>query len=154
MKAKFIPMLAGAIALTLAAVPFAVKAQSTDTSTPPATTQTQGHHHHRGLLGLAKKLNLSPDQISQIKTINKNAWTQIQTTVLTADQQAQLQAAKGSHQRPNLNLTDDQKAQIKTIRESAKTQSLAVLTQDQQTQLQQLKAQWQQQHSQNSQPSQ
>jgi protein CpxP len=143
MKLQNLSLIAGVIALTLTAAPFAVKAQSDSTGSPDGgTTQHHYGHHHGG--GMWKDLNLTDDQKNQIKDIKKDARAKMKA-VLTPEQLAQLKANRGQHQPhqkgqgpfASLGLSDDQKAQIKQINHDSWTAIKAVLTPDQLSKLQQ-----------------
>ncbi|AFZ24069.1 P pilus assembly/Cpx signaling pathway, periplasmic inhibitor/zinc-resistance associated protein [Cylindrospermum stagnale PCC 7417] len=149
MKLKTLSFIAGAIALGLTAIPFAVEAQ-TASSSPLLIAQAKGR-------GPWQKLNLTDAQKSQLKQIRESTRAQIDQ-VLTAEQKAQLeklkaerQAQRGQGQRPQqrgergkkgfaaLNLSEDQKAQIKKIMESSKQQTQAVFTPEQLEQMKQFR---------------
>jgi len=156
MKIKLMPMLAGAIALSVVATPFIVNAQSgmSDQAQP-----TNSRHQ-----GKWDKLNLSDQQKAQLQQIKNDTRTQIEA-VLTPQQLEQLKTARQNHQanqanQPGqghrgkhsamaaLNLTDAQKAKIKEIKDSQKARMQAILTPEQQQQLQQMHQQWRQQRQQ------
>ena len=149
MKLKVLPLLTGAIALSLslaslpggfaAAIP--AFAQSTTPTTPRQNSQRQNF------------LNLTADQKAQMKQIRQTERTAIDN-ILTADQKAQLKAARGT--RPAnptgekrggfaaLNLTADQRTQIEAARRTARTQTDAILTPEQRQQMEQHMKQHQQ----------
>ncbi|HEY9601952.1 MAG TPA: hypothetical protein V6C85_10100 [Allocoleopsis sp.] len=150
MKIKLMPMLAGAIALSVGVMPFAIKAQA---QTPDSAQPAHAHHHSKW-----DQLNLSEQQKAQLQQLEKDTRTQIEA-VLTPQQLEQLKAARQNHQPHQagqgrhsamaaLNLTDAQKAKIKAIKEAKKARMQAILTPQQQQQLQQMHQQWQQQHQQ------
>ncbi|WP_427160689.1 Spy/CpxP family protein refolding chaperone [Aliinostoc sp. HNIBRCY26] len=168
MQLKSLSLLAGAIALTLTttATPFVVQAQNTPTS---AFQIAQADKK-----GPWEALGLTQEQQTRIRQIRENARTQMEA-VFTPEQKAKLEAARQERQarraqgqageRPEagarrgkkmaeLNLTDDQKARLRAIREESKKQIEAVLTPEQRTKLQELKAsrreRWQQRRQQNS----
>lgn len=151
MKRKILSIVAGAIALTVTATPFLVKAQSTSPAGQPGV---ESPRKHRGQ-GPWKNLNLTQDQKDQIKQIRTDTQSKIEA-VLTDEQRQKLQDAKahrgqrqygqrqqGQHQHrgpfASLNLSDDQKTQIKQIMESSKQDIQAVLTPEQQQQIQDFK---------------
>ncbi|MCW5313501.1 P pilus assembly/Cpx signaling pathway, periplasmic inhibitor/zinc-resistance associated protein [Nostoc sp. KVJ3] len=165
MKLKAFSLIAGAIALTLTATSFAVEAQTASPS-PVLLAQTP----HQG-----NRLNLTEAQKGQIKIIHQNTWQQIEDKVFTPSQKAQFESAKQArkaawearkaqgqtgqqqtgerrHHRggrgmfAKLNLTQAQKDQIKQIRQSEREQIKAVLTPEQQQQIQQ----WHQNHKKDS----
>jgi periplasmic protein CpxP/Spy len=145
MKKKALFLLPGALMLMFAASPLI------PSLTNPAAAQNvhpegeNGKREHRN--GWEAKLNLSADQKAKIKTIRDSAKQQMDG-YLTAEQKAQLQNAKQTHQRPNLNLTADQKAQMKRIHESTESQIKALLTPDQQQQLEKMHQERQERHQQ------
>ncbi|MGI0483968.1 hypothetical protein ACN4EK_00955 [Pantanalinema rosaneae CENA516] len=113
---KLLPLMAGAVAIALAigsAIP--VGAQSTTPNTPNNSTE-------RPQRPKPNVLNLTSQQQEQMKQIMESSRTQIDA-ILTAEQKAQLQAAKAN--RPNFrpdgngsrpNLTAEQKAQLRANR--------------------------------------
>lgn len=147
MKLKTLSLVAGAIALTLTTIPFAVQAQPTSSS-PLLLAQVPKK-------GPWQELGLTDAQKNQIQTIRQNTRTQIEG-ILTPEQKAQLEAAKqerqaqrqaGQGQRQagqrsrnkfaDLNLTEQQKTQMRQVWESSKQQMQAVLTPEQQAKLKQ-----------------
>ncbi len=131
---KLMPMLAGAIALTLTSAPLVVKAES-----PSAITVAQAQKPEKW-----QNLNLTPEQRTRMAEIRSQTRSQIEA-VLTPQQREQLKATmQESRQKrreafANLNLTPEQKAQMRQIKQSAKSQFEAVLTPEQQQQLQQFR---------------
>lgn len=164
MKLKLIPVLAGAIALTLAAAPLAtqiVQAQS-NTGTP-----SQNAPRMKGMKGMKgmNALNLSAEQKAQMQQIHQEAKAQIEQ-VLTAEQRQQLEAAKAQRQatraerqaaraqgqaKPqgeararrgpfaNLNLSTEQQTRIQEIKQATRQRMEAVLTEEQRQTLNELK---------------
>jgi periplasmic protein CpxP/Spy len=154
MKLKTLSLIAGTLALTVIATPFAVQAQSSTPSPQPGKEMREK--------GPFQKLNLTTEQKAKMKEIGRNTRTQIEA-VLTLEQKTKLQAAMaqrkaeyqaqrqpGQGQRQerrekrgdifaSLNLTQAQKDQIKKIRESSKQQMQAVLTPEQQAQMKQMR---------------
>lgn len=144
MKLKNLSLIAGAIALSLTATSFAVKAQLTSPS-PLLVAQVPEK-------GPFERLGLTDAQKNQIKDIHRNSRAQMEA-ILTPEQKQQLEAAKqarqgqprqqtGQGQRPkkgfaSLNLTEEQKTKMREIRESEKNQIQAILTPEQQQQLKQ-----------------
>ncbi len=131
MKLKASFLLPGLIALTLAVSPVIA-------SFSPAladSAQTGGYGGRHGMEDRFENLNLTDAQKTQMKQIFESSRQQ-ESAVFTADQQAQLAAARANHTRPNITLSADQKAQLKQIHESVRSQFEAILTPDQ---LQQLK---------------
>jgi Spy/CpxP family protein refolding chaperone len=152
MKIKLMPMLAGVIAVSVAATPLIVKAQA-NSSTQPVPTQSNQRYQ-----GKWDKLNLSDQQKAQLRQIHDETRTQMEA-VFTPQQLEQLKAARQNRQAGQarqgkdsimaaLNLTDAQKAKLKEIKDAKKTRMQAVLTPEQQRQLQQMRQQWQQQRQQ------
>jgi protein CpxP len=152
MKHKILSIVAGAIALTVTATPFLVKAQSSSPSNQPGVESPK---KHRGERGLRKDLNLTQDQKNRMKQIRTDTRAKIEA-VLTDEQKKKLQDAKANRgqrqhgQRPqgqrreggpfaSLNLSEDQKAQIKQIMESSKQEMQSVLTPEQQQKVQDFK---------------
>lgn len=145
MKLKPLSLLAGAIALTVTAIPFAVQAQMTSSS-PLQIAQMPGRG--RGMKAAWERLNLTAVQKAQMQTIRSNTRNQIQA-ILTPEQKAKLADAKqarqaGQGQRgpkgwANLNLTEQQKTQMRQIRESSKEQMLAILTPEQRQQMEEMR---------------
>jgi periplasmic protein CpxP/Spy len=152
MKRQMIALMAGAVLLTAPLM------------TNMATAQNGGDVPGPRMEKLAKKLNLSEDQRSQLNGIRTRTATKIRA-ILTPEQQAKFDAAKAEQQKrreamkanggrrsegdePNpqgvlrsLNLTDSQKAQMKEIQAAAKAEMDGVLTASQKAQLEQLKQQ-------------
>lgn len=131
---KLMPMLAGAIALTLTSAPLVAKANS-----PSGVTVAQAQKPEKW-----QNLNLTPEQKTRMAEIQSQTRSQIEA-VLTPQQREQLNAAmqeSGQKRRgafANLNLTAEQQAQMRQIKQSAKSQMRAVLTPEQQQQLQQMR---------------
>jgi Spy/CpxP family protein refolding chaperone len=140
MNSRVLPLLAGAIALSIgSALP--AFAQST-TPTAPTPSYRKG--------GRLDFLNLTPDQQARIQQIRQNTRTQIEN-ILTAEQKAQLQRerenrgtspAEGGQKKrgwgfESLNLTAQQRTQIDALKQSSKAQIEAVLTPQQRQQLEQ-----------------
>ena len=154
MKLKTLSLIAGTLALTLIATPFAVQAQSNTPSPQPGKEMREK--------GPFKGLNLTTEQKAKMKEIGRNTRAQMEA-VLTPEQKTKLQAAmaqrqaeyqaqrqQGQGQRQerrekrgnifaSLNLTQAQKDQMKQIRESSKQQIQAVLTPQQQAQMKQMR---------------
>jgi periplasmic protein CpxP/Spy len=152
MKRQILSLIAGA---TLIMAPLATGMMS------PASAQGMG-----GRSGmperLAKELNLSETQKTQLKALKEKTKSQIEG-VLTPEQKTKLQAERqqrlakvksgevkrGEHKRgeghgmfKSLNLSDGQKAQIKSIMKASRTEMENILTEAQKAQLKQKKAQW------------
>jgi periplasmic protein CpxP/Spy len=146
MKRQIIALVAGA---ALLATPF---------MTNMATAKGEGGPRGPRIEQLAKKLNLTDAQKTQLEGIKSRTQTKIRA-VLTPEQQTKFDAAKAEHQkrheamkanggkRPegaekgphgmlrSLNLTDSQKAQMKEIHAAAKAEMDDVLTAAQKAQL-------------------
>lgn len=154
MKLRFIPMLAGAIALTLAAAPFVANAQAI---TPPSQRLLLAQGKEDGK-GKWEQLNLTQQQQDQLAQIRQQTRAQIEA-LLTPEQRQQYQALRENNQGRrgglrSLNLTEEQRTQVRQIMESSKSQSQAVLTPEQQAQLEQMRQQWRQQRQQRQQQNQ
>lgn len=119
----------------------AVNAQTATTTTTPSTTTTapavRPHPGRKALLmrrammrhHIAKKLGLTSDQIAQLKAARTNTHAAIKAI------------------RSNTSLTPDQKkAQIRDTLKTARAQMRAVLTPDQQTKLNHLRAKFRKAH--------
>lgn len=147
MKLKNLSLVAGIISLTVAAVPFAVKAQTTS-HTPFQIAQATPHHGKFQKLG--DELGLSPQQKQDIQKIQRDTHDQI-NQIIRQDQRDAFKNAIKNHQgrkaaREAMNLSQDQKDQIKAIMKSSREQMQAVLTPAQQTKLKQLRQQWRSEH--------
>jgi periplasmic protein CpxP/Spy len=145
MKRKLMPMLIGAIALTLTAAPLAVHAQDYDYETP---TYGQGQNQGRGRFA---GINLSQNQRDQMTRIRQDTQDRIQR-ILTPAQRQQLQSlrqnrrqqgmarAQGQRGRgilSSLNLSEDQRRQLRDVMKDSKSRMEAVLTPQQREQMQQ-----------------
>lgn len=159
MKIKLMPMLAGALVLGALATPFAVNAQANQSAQRlMAQTQTQ---QRQGKEGKWAALNLTDAQKQQISAIKQEMRAEMQN-ILTAEQQAKLQAAMQNGQGRNRqawkeikdSLTDEQKAQMRALMEKQKARiENEVLTAEQKQQLEQMRQQWQQRRQQRQQQS-
>lgn len=135
MKLKKLSFLAGAVALTLTAIPFAAQAEITSSS-PIVVAQGKKQ-------GRWKRLNLTEEQKTQMQQIKESARAEMEQ-ILTPEQLQKLQEAKASGQKKrgvfrSLNLTDAQKAELKKVRESKKAQFEAILTEEQKAQIQEMR---------------
>ncbi|MCU1222851.1 MAG: hypothetical protein JWQ42_944 [Edaphobacter sp.] len=106
---------------TLCAAPMMAQDSS---ATPPATQDNMGGHGGRGgrmgeerqLSMLTKKLNLTPDQVTQVKAIDDDTMAQAKavrddTSIAQADKRAKMmEIRKASQDKIRAVLTDDQKA--------------------------------------------
>ena len=93
MKLKTLSLIAGTLALTLIATPFAVQAEQNPSSPQPGKEWQKK--------GQFQKLNLTPEQKAKMKEIGRSTRAQIEA-VLTPEQKTKLQAAmaerKAQHQ--------------------------------------------------------
>lgn len=138
MQSKLIPLLAGAIALSVA-TSLPLTAQIQPSQQPLAPVRDSKY----------KGIQLTEQQKAQMQAIREQTRSQIQA-VLTPEQRQQFQAAMGSGQKrrsafADMNLSEQQKTQIREIMRSAKSQAEAVLTPAQRQQLQTIREQKQQQ---------
>lgn len=150
---KLMSVVASVVAVSVVAVPFIVKADAIHNGQPLLAQAQQNSHKKEG--DRWAKLNLTDAQKQQLRQIEKDSRQQIEG-VYTPQQLAQLKAARTQHQQgqhtnrrdvmKSLNLTDSQKAQIKQIRTAQKAKMDSVFTPEQRQQLEQQRAQWQQQH--------
>jgi Spy/CpxP family protein refolding chaperone len=150
---KLMSVFASLVAVSVVAVPFTVKADAIHNGQPLLAQAQQNSHKKEG--GRWAKLNLTDAQKQQLRQIEKDSRQQIEG-VYTPQQLAQLKAARTQHQQgqhtnrrdvmKSLNLTDSQKAQIKQIITAQKAKMDSVFTPEQRQQLEQQRAQWQQQH--------
>ena len=140
MKLKNLSLIAGAIALSLTAVPFSVKAETTSAA-PVRLAQTQPTKPPQQSGGI----QLTPQQQTQIEQIRGNVRKQIEQ-VLTKDQRTQIQTAmqsgkSGREAFQGLTFTPKQKTQLQQIMVSSQQQMEAVLTSDQRAELTRLRQQ-------------
>jgi hypothetical protein len=103
-------------------------AQQSDTQTPAATAGGMKARRHemnpdKAAARLGKKLNLSADQVAQIKPI-------------LADRQQQVQALRADSSLSQ----DDRRAKMKSIRDDSKTKMEAVMNDQQKQQFEQMLA--------------
>ncbi len=132
MKLKVMPILAGSVAIALAATPLAVIAQPSQSS-PPSSSQTQ----NQSPLTNVKLTQQQQDKLAQIRSDTR---TQLDK-ILTPKQKDQFRAAlqAGQDRRSAfaaMNLSDQQKTQLRTLMQSAKSRAEAVLTPEQRQQIQ------------------
>jgi Spy/CpxP family protein refolding chaperone len=142
-KIKLMPMLAGAVALTVVATPLVVNAQA-NTSNQPLLAQANRQDRQSKW----DKLNLSEEQKQQLRQIHEETRAQMQA-LLTPEQQEQFNTAMQNRQgsrsgKTALNLSEEQKAQMRQIMEAKKSRMQAILTPAQQQQLEQMRQQWEQ----------
>jgi periplasmic protein CpxP/Spy len=139
MKSR-LSILAGIVALSLAAIPFAVNA-NTLTSQSQVVAQAVEGKPNRGKF--AQELGLTDTQKADLSEIRKNTRAEI-LKVLTPEQRTQWEAAKQNRQARRggfkaLNLSEDQKAQIKKIRQDSKADMEAVFTPEQKQKIEQMR---------------
>lgn len=146
MKHKLMPMLIGAIALTLTAAPMVVHAQ--DDYDYERATYGQGQYQGRGQ-GRFAGIDLSQRQRDQMARIRQDTQDRIQR-ILTPSQRQQLQSLRQNRQQgatraqgqrgrrgifSSLNLSDDQKRQLRDVMQDSKSRMEAVLTPQQREQM-------------------
>ncbi len=135
MKFKNLSLIAGAFALTLTAVPFSVKAETTSNA-PVRLAQTQTQPTKPAQQ--SGDIQLTPEQKTQIEQIRNNVFKQVDQ-VLTKDQRTQIQTAiqSGKSQREAFAavITPKQRTQLQQIMLSSQQQMEAVLTPEQKAQL-------------------
>lgn len=144
MKRKLMPMLIGAIALTLTVAPLAVHAQDYDYD----NTYGQGQYQGRGQ-GRFAGIDLTQKQRDQMARIRQDTQDRIQR-ILTPSQRQQLQSLRQNRQQgttraqgqrgrrgvfSSLNLSDDQKRQLRDVMQDSKSRTEAVLTPQQRDQM-------------------
>ena len=140
MQFKFIPVLASAIAVSIATAPLAAKAE---TIAPAPQTIAQAQARPDKVSPRFEQLGLTQEQRDKIAEIRRNTRTQVEA-VFTPEQRQQLETARESKQRrreaiASINLTPEQKTRLQQIRQSAKSQFDAVLTPEQRQKLQQMR---------------
>lgn len=138
MKFKNLSLIAGAIALSLTAVPFKVKAETTSTA-PLQLAQRQPTKPNQG------GIELTPQQQTQIEQIRGNVRKEIEQ-VLTKEQRTQIQTAmqsgkSGREAFAGLTFTPKQQSQLQQIMISSQQKMEAVLTSDQKAELARLRQQ-------------
>lgn len=137
MKFKNLSLIAGAFAfaLTLTAVPFSVKAETTKSApiqvaqNPPAQPPAQ-----RGI-----QIKLTAEQQTKFKKIDSGIRDQVKK-VMTPQQLQQIQTAMESGKSPReafaaINFTPEQQAQLQKIFITSQQQKEALLTNDQKAEL-------------------
>lgn len=126
---KLLPLLAGAISLSLSTatvLPAFAQVNTPDKPTPQFRSDI---------------LNLTPEQQAKMQQIRQSSQAQIDN-ILTAEQKTKLRAAKenGENRRQvfaSLNLTTEQRSQMQEIKRSSREQMDAILTPEQRQQMQQ-----------------
>jgi periplasmic protein CpxP/Spy len=163
MKIKLMPLLANVVAVGVLAVPFVANASTINhgQSLLAQGGQGQTQENSRKHKGPWAKLNLSETQKQQMRELQKETREKIQS-VFTDEQKAKLKAAREqSRQGQNrqnrkdimasLNITEEQKAKIKEIRQEQKGKMNNILSDEQKTQLEQMRSSrkqgWQQRNS-------
>jgi len=126
---KWFPLLAGTVSLALCTVIVPAAFAQSNTPTAPKERHQQNW------------LNLTPEQQEQMRQIKQSEREQMDN-ILTAEQKARLEAAKGNRENrrqvwESLNLTGQQQAQIQEVRRVSKEQKDAILTPEQRQQMQQ-----------------
>ncbi len=139
MKLNKLSFLAGAIALTLTAIPFAAQA-NLNSSSPVIVAQGKKQ-------GPLSRLDLTDDQKTQIQEIKKSARAQMKK-ILTPQQLQTLREAKASGQNKrqalrSLDLNESQKAELKKIRQSKRSEIEAILTDEQKQELREMRQKFQ-----------
>ena len=136
----------------------AASALSTGSHRPEAIARNMGEmtpeKMEEHLQKMAKELNLTPDQVNQIRTLRSTTHSKMDA-VLSADQKAVIKATlkEGKGHKAAMkaaNVTDAQRAQMKQIREDSKAAMDKILTPDQRAKLQEKMQQHQgKRHNQN-----
>ncbi|MGI2906830.1 hypothetical protein [Tolypothrix sp. VBCCA 56010] len=135
MKFKNLSLIAGAIALSLTAVPFSVKAETTKSApiqlaqNPPAKPPAQS--------GI--QIQLTPQQQTEFRKIDNGIRDQVQK-VITPQQLQQIQTAREAGKSPSevsaaANLTPQQQAELQKIFITSQQKKEALLNADQKAQL-------------------
>ena len=142
MKSR-LSILAGIVALSLTAIPFAANA-NTQTSQSQIVAQATEAKPNRGKF--AQELGLTDTQKADLNRIRQETRAAIEK-VLTPEQRTAWEAAKQNRQARRgglkaLNLTEDQRAEIKKIRENSKTRMEAVFTPEQKQKIQEMRQNW------------
>ena len=132
-KLKLMPFLAGAIALTVASFPSAVKAEPSQLA-QAAPNQSQAKPQLAGV-------EITPQQQEQLAKLSRDTRAQIEA-VLSPQQQEQFKTAMQSRQAPqntfaNMNLSTEQQNQLQGIMQTAQTRAEAILTPEQRQKIQQ-----------------
>lgn len=132
-RLKLLPCLAGAIALTVAAFPLAVKAEPIQL-VQAAPNQSQASPQLAGV-------EITPQQQQQLAKLSSDTRAQIEA-VLSPQQQEQFKIAMQSRQAPqntfaNMKLSAEQQTQLQGIMQTAQTRAEAILTPEQRQRIQQ-----------------
>jgi Spy/CpxP family protein refolding chaperone len=141
MQLKKISFIAGAIALSLAIIPFSVKAETNSLSpqAPKLVAQLPP-------IPFLERLGLTETQKTQLTEVRQNTRSEIQN-ILTPEQQEQFQTLTANMDRRleafrSLNLNDQQKVQVWNILQSKKSQVEDILTPEQRQKVQTLRQNW------------
>lgn len=131
---KFLPLLMAAASLTLSAS--VIPAAFAQSNAPDAPAQQQRREGKN-------RLNLTEEQKEQMKLI-KQAEREQMNNILTDEQKARLEAAKGNRENmrqvlSSLNLTAEQQAQIQEVRRASQEKMKAILTPEQLQQMEQFR---------------
>ena len=131
---KLLPLLMAAASLTLSAS--VIPAAFAQSNTPDAPAQQKRREGKN-------RLNLTEEQKEQMKLI-KQAEREQMNNILTDEQKALLEAAKGNRENmrqvlSSLNLTAEQQAQIQEVRRASKEKMEAILTPEQLQQMEQMR---------------
>jgi periplasmic protein CpxP/Spy len=141
MQLQKLSLIAGAFALSLTAMPFAVKAE-TISSSPIQIAQTPTQAPRKGE-GKFNRLGLTDAQKAQMAEIRRETKAQMEA-ILTPQQREQLQTARQNRQGKrqvwrNLNLTDAQRNQMRQIMQTQKSKMEAILTSEQRQRLEEFR---------------
>ncbi|MBW4513478.1 MAG: P pilus assembly/Cpx signaling pathway, periplasmic inhibitor/zinc-resistance associated protein [Scytonematopsis contorta HA4267-MV1] len=141
MKVQKLPLIVGAIVISLTAATSAVQAEIT-AQRPLIVAQNAQNRQNNNKW---ERLNLTQEQRTQIEAIKRETRSQIEG-ILTPEQRQQAQTAwnnnggdKPKNGLRNLNLSDEQRTQVREIMRSSKEKMEAVLTDEQKEQLRQMK---------------
>lgn len=147
MKFKNLSLIAGAFALSLTAVPFSVKAETTSNA-PVRLGQTQPTQPTQPTKPAQQSggIQLTPEQQTKLEQIRLSVRKQIVEQVLTKEQRTQIQTAmqsgkSGPEAFQGLTLTPKQQTQLRQIMVTSQQQQEAVLTADQKAELARLRQQ-------------
>jgi protein CpxP len=117
-----------ALALGVSALSY-LPAMAQDNSAPPAAQSQDGPRHGYGghqVEFLTRKLNLTPDQVTQVKAINQDTWTQSKairedSSLAGPDKRAKMMDLhKASQDKIRALLSDDQKTKFDALQAEMK----------------------------------
>jgi periplasmic protein CpxP/Spy len=141
MKVQKLPLIVGAIVISLTAATSAVQAEII-AQRPLIVAQNAQNRQNNNKW---ERLNLTQEQRTQIQAIKQETRSQIEG-ILTPEQRQQAQTAwnnnggdKPKNGLRNLNLSDEQRTQVREIMRSSKEKMEGVLTDEQKEQLRQMK---------------